>query len=54
MKYFSLILYMSAKTIYRIEWTGHTVPFACPREGGEKRSFRGEISRVSLLLKAFK
>lgn len=49
MKYFSPIFYMSIKTIYRIEWTGHTMPFACSREGGEKRSLQGEISRALLL-----
>lgn len=54
MKYFSLILHTSIRTIYRIEWTGHTMPFACPREKGEEKGHSGvRFSRVSLLLKGF-
>lgn len=34
---------MSVKTIYRIQWMGYMMPFACSREG-EERSLQGEIS----------
>lgn len=53
MKYVSLILHTSIKTIYGIEWTGHTMPFACPREGGKKGHSGVRFSSVSLLLKGF-
>lgn len=44
---------MSVKTIYGIEWTGHTMPFACSREGGEKGHSRVRFQELLGFSKAF-
>lgn len=44
---------MSVKTIYRIEWTGHTMPFACSREGGKKGHSGVRFQELLCFSKAF-